>query len=286
MTTDQNPDLRAQLLDALDFAYCQGLGYDSPEALLAAYDASCGAVPVPPPADQTALRDRIRRAICEAEGFGWDTDMLEPDEYGEVADAVLAVLPEQTALPLTAVERQFLTFALGLAADEMASRGSEFGEDDEAALEKLRRVAAEEQPAETRASEAHPPSHTWTVESPRRDNWASWGATYDDRDWAVERCESAASTAPQRPFRLVRATTTYTVEAEHTPPAVGEQPETQETRVVAYVLAVRTELHCLRCTPNRAGDIWTPVTSEELEDGGICTVCGVDVLIPQEANRG
>jgi hypothetical protein len=44
------------------------------------------------PPTQTALRDWIRRAICEAEGFAWDTDMLEPDEYGEVADAVLAVL--------------------------------------------------------------------------------------------------------------------------------------------------------------------------------------------------
>ncbi|WP_329615634.1 hypothetical protein OG244_23255 [Streptomyces brevispora] len=40
-----------------------------------------------------ALRDRIRRAVCEAEGFMWNEDMLEPDEYGEVADAVLAVLP-------------------------------------------------------------------------------------------------------------------------------------------------------------------------------------------------
>lgn len=45
------------------------------------------------PPTQAALRNRIRRAVCEAEGFGWDTDMLEPDEYGEVADAVLAVLP-------------------------------------------------------------------------------------------------------------------------------------------------------------------------------------------------
>lgn len=42
--------------------------------------------------DRAPLRDRIRRAVCEAEGFAWDTDMLEPDEYGEVADAVLAVL--------------------------------------------------------------------------------------------------------------------------------------------------------------------------------------------------
>ncbi|MDX2699881.1 hypothetical protein [Streptomyces ipomoeae] len=44
-------------------------------------------------ADRAALRDRIRRAVCEAEGFAWDSDMLEPDEYGEVADAVLSVLP-------------------------------------------------------------------------------------------------------------------------------------------------------------------------------------------------
>ncbi|MFG2670826.1 hypothetical protein [Streptomyces sp. NPDC048445] len=57
-------------------------------------------------AADAGLRDRIRRAICEAEGFGWDTDMLEPDEYGEVADAVLAVLPAPTdraAAPLSEV---------------------------------------------------------------------------------------------------------------------------------------------------------------------------------------
>jgi len=48
---------------------------------------------VPPPAtNQTALRDRIRRAVCEAEGFAWDSDMLEPDEYGDHADMVLAAL--------------------------------------------------------------------------------------------------------------------------------------------------------------------------------------------------
>ncbi|CAM5620373.1 hypothetical protein [Streptomyces aurantiogriseus] len=114
------------------------------------------------------------------------------------------------------------------------------------------------------ANEAHPPTHTWKVESPRRDTWASWGATYDDRDWAAERYEEAVRHYPARPYRLVRATTTYTVEAAHQPdtepqdappvephpteadlrhalavfdafhgrtparPAVGEQPETQE----------------------------------------------------------
>jgi hypothetical protein len=49
----------------------------------------------PPATDRAALRDRIRRVLCERDGQGalWGTDMLEPDEYGQVADAVLAVLP-------------------------------------------------------------------------------------------------------------------------------------------------------------------------------------------------
>lgn len=51
---------------------------------------------VAPPTNQAELRDRIRRAICEAEGFMWNEELLEPDEYGDLADAVLAVLPEPT----------------------------------------------------------------------------------------------------------------------------------------------------------------------------------------------
>lgn len=52
--------------------------------------------PVTAPAG-TELRDRIRRAICEASGFTWlPDDLMEPDEYGEHADAVLAVLPAPT----------------------------------------------------------------------------------------------------------------------------------------------------------------------------------------------
>jgi hypothetical protein len=42
---------------------------------------------------------------------------------------------------LTASERLFLTYALELAADQMANRGDEFDENDEAALESLRTLA-------------------------------------------------------------------------------------------------------------------------------------------------
>lgn len=55
-------------------------------------------------------------------------------------------------------------------------------------------------------------------------------------------------------------------------------------RIVAYVLATHADLHCLRCAPPPVGDIWTPVTADELEDGGVCARCGVDVLIPQESS--
>ncbi|MEU3283242.1 hypothetical protein, partial [Streptomyces antibioticus] len=75
-------------------------GSDEPQSIqIRSVDASAVAAGIlraagmSPATDQPALRDRIRRAVCEAEGFGWDTDMLEPDEYGEIADTVLAVLP-------------------------------------------------------------------------------------------------------------------------------------------------------------------------------------------------
>lgn len=94
--------------------------------------------------------------------------------------------------------------------------------------ELLRRAAvvpagAGEDPAhETREAEAHPPTRTWKVESPRRDKWASWGATHDERVWAAASYDDVIEIAPQRPFRLVRATTTYAVEAEHQPAAVSQ----------------------------------------------------------------
>ncbi|WP_069751640.1 hypothetical protein [Streptomyces sp. EN16] len=71
-----------------------------PERTAALRDALAGpegAVP-PAPADRSATRDRIRRAICEASGFTWLPDeLMEPDEYGEHADAVLAVLAGEAA---------------------------------------------------------------------------------------------------------------------------------------------------------------------------------------------
>ena len=68
------------------------------------------------------------------------------DRYGytEHVNALLdAYRAEVLREGLTVDERQFLTFALELAADQMASRGNEFDDADEAALKSLRRMADE-----------------------------------------------------------------------------------------------------------------------------------------------
>ncbi|MFI9598883.1 hypothetical protein ACIHCX_03210 [Streptomyces sp. NPDC052043] len=100
---------------------------------------------VQPPADRAALRDRIAEALTGAY-------LTAPDDSAimdHCADAVLAVLPEPVDRPaagLSQTERDMLRYALDLAQEQMFSRGDEFGEDDQPALDRLRRLACE-QPA-------------------------------------------------------------------------------------------------------------------------------------------
>ncbi|WP_318205348.1 hypothetical protein [Streptomyces sp. SCL15-4] len=62
----------------------------------------------------------------------------------EVNDALDAHRAQNLSDGLTKEERQFLTFALNLAADVMASRSNEFTDEDEAALATFRHMAAPE----------------------------------------------------------------------------------------------------------------------------------------------
>ncbi|MBE4735741.1 ParB N-terminal domain-containing protein [Streptomyces caniscabiei] len=106
--------------------------------------ARCGRQLLADVADRAALRDRIRRAVCEAEGFAWDSDMLEPDEYGDVADMVLSVLPAPAdrAAVLSDAERTMLGWALDQAQLRMWKTGKHTAE-EQAALVSLRRMAVE-----------------------------------------------------------------------------------------------------------------------------------------------
>ncbi|ACX71171.1 hypothetical protein pZL12.94 [Streptomyces phage ZL12] len=130
-----------------------------PERTAALREALAGPAAPPASADRAAPRDRIRRAVCEAEGFAWDTDMLEPDEYGEVADAVLAVLdtPADRAAVLTEPEQTMLNYALNQAQLRIWSGHGSHTEEEQAALVSLRRLAdaaAGVQPPTTTADRA------------------------------------------------------------------------------------------------------------------------------------
>lgn len=180
----------------------------------------------------------------------------------ELRDQISAALPSLAAAPaalppaadratLSDADRQFLTFALDLAADQMASRGDEFNADDEDAMERLRRLADEQQPGGTAFSpgegvhgrdpyyassdteaqqaetQAHPAEHTWAAElhDPLTKEWVP-GTRYVVRERAMNALAHARRIGPTwkdgtpTDRRLVRATTTYTVEDEHT----SEQP--------------------------------------------------------------
>ncbi|MFJ6066546.1 hypothetical protein ACIQHU_26320 [Streptomyces tendae] len=86
-TTDRSA-LREQLLNALDFSYCQGVGYATPEELLAAYDADRT------PADQTAPRETAEAVLAAVETALGDT--LVPSARAEALAGIAAVLPATT----------------------------------------------------------------------------------------------------------------------------------------------------------------------------------------------
>lgn len=229
--TDQ-PTPRPRLSRFLDALTHSGPGYDPSEPV--------PAVPVSsPPPDQTALRDRIAEAPtdwtdghpqleaiaaavwehCEHSGSGLVID--DPRNIAVVAlNAVPAVLPPPA--DRAAVLREAADFAEQLM-DERYGPDCSYGIGGLDVARELRRLAAEAEQPDTE-TQAHPPQHSWRVETrdPLADQWAP-GSHFAHRPNAVERLDTANRTAPlwndgtpvER--RIVRETTTFTVEA---PPPV------------------------------------------------------------------
>ncbi|MFI1408831.1 hypothetical protein ACH4Y0_02660 [Streptomyces sp. NPDC020707] len=265
------------------------------------------------PSAVTADRDRLASAIRDAacpgdcgkteeecakeriQPFVWHHGRLAvvegtPEQF---AAAVLAVLPEPTDRAALLIE----------AADELDAYIARYRSPTIAnwtgAVTFLRRLATEAQPT----TEAHPAEHSWRAElhDPLADEWAP-GTRYVDRDRAVNALAHARSVGPTwrdgtpTRRRLVRVTTTYTVEPE-TEPAAGARQDGAQTQeepdVVAYRYRHGPSLRCLAHPPHGLdAKAYEPVTSEDLPDGGTCTfaslgnVCGMDVLAPQKADRG
>lgn len=133
-------DVRDILLHAIDFTYAYSLGYRTPEALLAAYDATRTDV------DRAAIRDRIAALFRHLP----DEEPLREATPGEIADAVLAELPAPAdrAAVLSPAERTMLTYALNQAQLRIWSVGG-VTDEEQAAVVSLRRLAGEAAATET-----------------------------------------------------------------------------------------------------------------------------------------
>lgn len=133
---------REDLLDAIGFADAMNLGSE-PEALVDAYRLAVIAE-----RDAQIIEWLTKKA--HEEGTSNKERRTRADVLFRMADKLSrgAVRPPLSKGPdpvieLSKSDRQFLAFALELAADQMASRGDEFDDADEAALEKLRTLTGE-----------------------------------------------------------------------------------------------------------------------------------------------
>jgi hypothetical protein len=95
-----------------------------------------------PAADPAPLRERIRRAICEADGF--DFDQIEASDYQTHADAMLALLPAAPSAPAdrAAILREAADALVAVAGQHPEARAVVIHWGDAAAL--LRTMAQEE----------------------------------------------------------------------------------------------------------------------------------------------
>lgn len=131
-----------------------------------------------------------------------------------IARAVLNELLPSVRVALSDAERTMLRYALNEAQEHIWSRDG-FTDEDQAALDSLRRMADEE------PIKAHPPRDSWLVEW--REGKGDWAVAYPthDRSKALDRLERGRREVPNWQWRLVRETASYRVE------------ETDEIHVVA-----------------------------------------------------
>lgn len=205
-------------------------------------------------ADRAALRDRIADALAEADGWVFAPGFKEgsPTYQGFLrqADAVLAVLPEPApttdaeAVECSAQNRNYESGprlcirAAQHRGDHIDKRG--FHWPDTTAVYPVSdgtfrrgtdvRTVLRRMADETQDAQAHPPHHRWRVETLDylANEWAP-GTGWPTREQAVERYDMMKEKAPAwkdgTPVtrRLVRETTTHTVEAVHQPAAGARQ---------------------------------------------------------------
>ncbi|WP_322501791.1 hypothetical protein TR631_33715 [Streptomyces rochei] len=255
--TDQTTPLRDRIAAALAREDAHNAGYDHGFATsYGADDETDGFVDavlavLPAPADQAAeieqLREKHKASLRRADQINNEL-MEEVQRYADGKERpVLWSVYHQMHLRADNAEAEVERLRADQAAvlreaaavlDRRASgidafSSSDFGEEARAVREladaanELRRVADETATTET---QAHPPLHQWRVEILDGDEWMPASGLRRDRSQAAEQLRMSSERRPlwndgtgvQR--RLVRETTTYTVEDE-TGPAAGARQD-------------------------------------------------------------
>lgn len=253
--TDQTT-VREQLLNAIDFSYCQTLGYGTPEGLLAAYEAS--RTQTVDDSAVEALSDTLYDALYAITPFA---EKYFADEGEGLRNAVRAVLEQAAVLPATTnhdtdaapaatCSAQYhgpgedrARLCIRAAQHQRTAHTDEHGFhwSDTVAMypvadgtfrigtdvrAELRRVADETAATET----PWPTQQRWRIElfDYLAEEWSPGGTRWPTREQAMERIQLMREKAPMwkdgPPVerRVVRETTTYTVEAE---PAAGARQD-------------------------------------------------------------
>lgn len=233
-----------------------------------------GLVPAPavssPPPDQTAVEGIADTVTPFLANFS-DEETARINAR-EVAAAVLAVLPppaDRAAVLHEAADA--VQSHPGPHRDELQPDAPGFWwdtRDRDAAADLLRRLAGET-PAATEADRCPHGCNTSTC--------------------PCLACEDDEPAPPREPhpteadLRHAQAVLARFEGRDTVEPSAGvrqDGAQTEADRIVAYSSV--GSLFCTKCCTGDPDSRSTPVTSEDLPDGGLCDECGVDVLIPQE----
>lgn len=247
----------------------------------------------------TTDRDQLAAALARADGWQSAAPLLSglttpaADRYRRLAETALAFRTDQPAAPSAPADpRQRRTrYAAAIARgkqldfEHMAAYEQKlFSEHNREGIDAVMAVADAEQAELSRerdlavAHDRQPYPTTWAYEQ-------ACAALRRKTD-TIERVRTALAArkalgATGRSFytAISDALNEPEDEAQQAEPATSSTP-----RVVAYTASGRT-LHCLACTPTPRGNVWTPLTSEDLPHGGLCSDCHRDVLVPREAEE-
>ncbi|MGW1135808.1 hypothetical protein [Streptomyces griseoluteus] len=258
--------IREQVLDALDFSYCQGLGYSTPEELLAAYDASRAAVVAPPPG-RAALRERVAAALhAQMPGCGHDE---HGNDCGSLADAVLAVLPE-SGRAATLLDAAEAVAALREKTDVHVAVYPRYDARQKSALSDaealLRRLAAEAPQPDTEARHVPVPLATTCAYCGHRfDEHNRFGCCVGTQE---ARCGCGAFVMGEKPPPM-DPKHILGIDAEPAP-AVP-----QPAAATAYGDG-KGRAYCLNCAPTVGTDV--PLTIEDVDEWDLCPSCGRHVI--------